>query len=141
MFPHPQRSDRNVLIQMLIGVLGVLLTLQPSIAKTLTGNVTCQGRPDTDAKFQPHFVYSLEDASHPSTHAYIAANVSGLFEVSFERTPLSIDYRIVHKCDYDDGKCVFLTTGFIDSKELSKHSPSLTLELFTQTKHVKCGDL
>ncbi|VDL83037.1 unnamed protein product [Nippostrongylus brasiliensis] len=88
---------------MLIGVLGVLLTLQPSIAKTLTGNVTCQGRPDTDAKFQPHFVYSLEDASHPSTHAYIAANVSGLFEVSFERTPLSIDYRIVHKCDYDDG--------------------------------------
>ncbi|WKY07026.1 hypothetical protein Q1695_006871 [Nippostrongylus brasiliensis] len=37
---------------MLIVVLVVLLTLQPCIAKPLTGTVTCNGEPYPDAKVQ-----------------------------------------------------------------------------------------
>ncbi|WKY07077.1 hypothetical protein Q1695_006905 [Nippostrongylus brasiliensis] len=38
--------------KMLIGVLGVLLTLQASISKTITGTLMCSGKPYAGAEVQ-----------------------------------------------------------------------------------------
>ncbi|VDL79223.1 unnamed protein product [Nippostrongylus brasiliensis] len=126
---------------MLIVVLGVLLTLQPCIAKTATGTVTCNGKPYPDAKVQKWLPGEvLDDIFTARSHNYVTTDANGKFEFTFGSSRLDMHVYVLHKCNYD-GKCALMRTELYYPKELSD-SLSLSYEL-SEKKHTVeyCGEL
>ncbi|VDL76569.1 unnamed protein product [Nippostrongylus brasiliensis] len=132
---------------MLIVVLVVLLTLQPCIAKPLTGTVTCNGEPYPDAKVQKWVSHEvIDDAFTARSHNYVTTDANGKFELTFDSSDQSMHVYVLHKCNYNGNfafrKCALMRTYMLNSKDLSSDSIPLTYEL-SNKKHTFefCGEL
>ncbi|VDL76342.1 unnamed protein product [Nippostrongylus brasiliensis] len=125
---------------MLIGLLGVLLTLQASISKSITGTLMCNGKPYAGAEVQ----LQGEDVTFLTYNlsALTTSDESGKYEVNYDNV---LDYDMWlgfhHKCNYD-GKCVLSRTYRFAKDELSgKDSYSLvTMELADKEKGAEVCD-
>ncbi|VDL66077.1 unnamed protein product [Nippostrongylus brasiliensis] len=113
---------------MIIGVLGVLLTLQPITAKSVTGTLMCGDKPYPNAKVQLEGTDSMLLWHHISQ--LTMSDASGKFSVTFDRVPANSMYlSVTHKCNYH-GECVLSRAHYFDLKEASaKDSLSVTLDL------------
>ncbi|WKY07107.1 hypothetical protein Q1695_006927 [Nippostrongylus brasiliensis] len=110
--------------KMLIVLLGVLLTLQASSSRTITGTLMCNGKPYAGAEVQlkgedvTFLIYNLS--------ALTTSDESGKFEVNYDNVMKDGTWLgFHHRCNYD-GKCVLSRAYRFANDELSgKDSYSL----------------